>query len=436
MKTSNIIESFALVANINKEEFFSQIKEENKLKKWVTTPIKINFENGSIVENSAEVEKLVLGLEQWAKNETTLDNLDGYLDILKNDEDVARTIEQWFKGSRQQLTKPLDELKKNFTTLEKRVSEVVKVIKNKQLELQEEEFKKRAEILEEFIISEISSVKDEQNITLELHLFDDFIDAKRVTKILTSAGKLSKKVQDDFSKKLNDIVMPILREREQQKLVDNDMQKLTLDISGENDINKLELMLETFSMRYPNLSEREMGLIKTSIELITAQKKLNKKKEIEYKKEAENESILARVREFMDVYKWSNDISELENARSGLRELRIASNNADTIKKIDDIGKNTKEKINKIKSLEIQQVQQQQTVQEEPKFDDVNVYEKEEQYHEEPKAKALNKYKIDVSDIEALASIEFDAVNEDGAKKQLLNMFEMQLSIIDLELVK
>jgi len=436
MKTSNIIESFALVANINKEEFFSQIKEENKLKKWVITPIKINFKNGNIVENSAEVEKLVLGLEKWAKNETTLDNLDGYLDILKNDEDVARTIEQWFKGSRQQLTKPLDELKKNFTTLEKRVSEVVKVIKNKQLELQEEEFKKRAEILEEFIINEISSVKDEQNITLELHLFDDFIDAKRVTKILTSAGKLSKKVQDDFSKKLNDIVMPILREREQQKLIDNDMQKLTLDISGENDINKLELMLETFSMRYPNLSDREMGLIKTSIELITAQKKLNEKKEIEYKKEAENESILARVREFMDVYKWSNDISELENARNGLRELRIASNNADTIKKIDDVGKNTKEKINKIKSLEIQQIQQQQTVQEEPKFDDVNVYEEEEQYHEETKAKALNKYKIDVSDIEALASIEFDAVNEDDAKKQLLNMFEMQLSIIDLELVK
>ncbi len=425
MKTRNIIENFALIANINKDKFFSQIKNENKAKKWVTTPIKINFENGIIIENSAEVEKLIVGLEKWAKNEVDLDNLDGYLEILKKDEEVARTIEQWFKGSRQQLTKPLDNLKKNFTVLEKRVSEVVKIIKNKQLELQEEEFKKRAGILEEFIVGEILSVKDKQDIVLELHFFDDFIDAKRVTKILTPANKLSKKVRDDFLKKLNDIVTPILKEREHQKLIDDDLRKLTIDISEEDSVDKLELILETFSMRYSNLDDSSMGLVRARIELVTANIKINERKKIEAIEAKENEKILIEVRKYMDVYKWSNNIGELSGAIVELRKLRTESNNADTIKKIDDIRVSTDAKIVNLKAIEIQQVQQKQ----EP-------IENKVREQEEQKEKVLYKYKIDVSDIEALASIEFDAVDEADAKKQLLDMFEMQLFIIDLKLVK
>ena len=370
MNTREIItELSSLVKKNNPELFWEEIKTQNKSKKWSITPVKIEFKNGLIIDNSEDVRRLVEIMKGWCNEELKQNNIE----VLNKDIQITRVVYDWFSGSRKQITKKFDEIKKNFTSIEKEIQDMAVSLKSKQEELLEKEYQKRALAILTNLKYELENVKKEYGIELNINLFSDFIATKRKTKVLTEKGALTKKIKDEIKAKIKEILEPILKEREAQKLKEQDLQKLTLDLQDintnslfieelEKEKEKIKNLLNTVELRYPNAIYEANTQLKTNIHLI--------------------EANIAKIK------------FELQQAQ---------------LKK----EKEEKIKAQKAKEVEIKQrVEQLQNLNEQ----------KDE----------LNTYKIPLKEIEVIANIEFKANSEKTAKEKILQMFAKQLEFINL----
>ena len=378
MNTREIITKIGTLANYkDPEKFWEDIKAQNKAKKWSVTPVKIEFKDGQIVENSEDVAKLVALMEEWAKRE--LENAD--LDTLKKDLDITRTVYIWFSGSRKQVTGSFDVIKKSFIEVENRIKAIGEALKKREDDLLEEEYKKREAAILAELKTELNFVKEEHGIELNENLFSDFIAQKRKTKVLTEKGQLIKKIKDEIKAKVKEILDPILKEREAQKLKEQDLQKLALDLQDintsalfveelESAKSKLEQLLNTAEMRYPNAVQEAEAQLRANIRLV--------------------EANVARLK--------------AEAEKEALRK-------AEEERKKEEAKK--EEEIKKRAEL-LQKMQQQQ----EPKVESAK--------------NAQFKYKIPLEEIEVIASVEFEAGSEEEAKEKAVEMFRRQLEFVEL----
>ena len=378
MNTREIITKIGTLANYkDPEKFWEDIKAQNKAKKWSVTPVKIEFKDGQIVENSEDVAKLVALMEEWAKRE--LENAD--LDTLKKDLDITRTVYIWFSGSRKQVTGSFDVIKKSFIEVENRIKAIGEALKKREDDLLEEEYKKREAAILAELKTELNFVEEEYGIKLNENLFSDFIAAKRKTKVLTEKGALTKKIKDEIKAKVKDILEPVLKEREAQKLKEQDLQKLALDLQDintnalfieelESAKSRLEELLNTVEIRYPNAAQEADAQLRANIRLV--------------------EANVARLK--------------AEAEKEALRKAEEEKKKEEA-KKEEEIKKRA------------EQLQKMQQVQE-PKVESAK--------------NAQNKYKIPLEEIEVIASVEFEAGSEEEAKEKAVEMFRRQLEFVEL----
>jgi len=404
MNNKEIITQFGSLVNYkDPAEFWEAIKTQNKAKKWTITPVKIEFKDGQIVENSGQVKQLVELMQSWA-NDLITNAKD--VDELEKATEIVREVYVWFSGSRKQLTKPLDEMKKNFTSLENEIKQIGITFKEKKETLLEEEYKQKALALYTRIQRYLEEIKKEHNVTIEVSLFKDFVERKKKTNIFTSKKELTKKIDDEIKAKINEILEPILKEREAQKLKEQDLQKLTLDLQ---DINtnalfveeleaakeKLTQLLNTVDMRYPNAVNEAGAQLNANIRLVEANiKRLQAEAEKEALRKAEEERKAAEAKKQEEIKKRAEEIQKAQQ--------EVA--NAENAQTTEDSSKmehtTTKYIIPPLKETE-----------------------------------HTSKYKIPLREIEVIAAVEIKAASEDEAKEKAIEMFKQQLQFIELERV-
>ncbi len=409
-----IITPLAKVAGVNKEEFFALIKGQNKAKSWSVSPIRIEFENGQISHNAQQVKGIVENIKNWAKDELEKANLQ----TLKDDEAVLREIHTWLRGSRTQLTKPLDELKKEFTTIEKELSEVVQSFKQKQDELQLFVFKQRQEILESAILEEQKFVKEKYDIDIDLlSLMQDWVMRKRKT-------QMKKAVSSQITEFAEKIIKPILEERELRERKEQQMQSLNLDFGDidcqnrpEEAISTLERLLEQVEVKYPDIVDTAKMNIQANISI--AQNALEKQEREAREQEVQDrEEIIAdRVEAIYATATKEKNIEELENLLAELRKLRAEAETKDTLSLIEGRGVIIKEKINRLNKACV--VKEATTTQAEDT--------------EQTVRKNRTVWSIDLSDLEVLATMTVEADTEKEAKKAFLEQFKGLLDFIELQ---
>lgn len=389
MNTREIIAKIGTLANYkDPEKFWEDIKAQNKTKKWSVTPVKIEFKDGQIVENSEDVAKLVTLMKNWAENELKQTDIDA----LEKDTEIVRVVYEWFSGSRKQTTKTFDEIKKNFTAIEANIKNIGLAFKQRKEELLEEEYKRRTLAITTHIKYELSLVEKEYGIKLNVNLFSDFITQKRKTKVLTGKEQLTKKIKDDIKTKVNEILEPILKEREAQKLKEQDLQKLTLDLQDintnglfieefESAKEKLQRVLNTAEMRYPNAAEEAKAQLRANISLVGANiARLKAEAEKEALKKAEEERKKEEKAKEEEIKKRAESIQKAKE-----EELKTEKN--------DEKGAQT------VKNTQ-------------------------------------NRYKIPLEEIEVIAAMEFEADNKEEAKIKVIEMFKKQLELIELIEIK
>jgi len=387
MKTNEVIASFSQLAKCeDPAKFWEDIKVQNKQKKWSITPVRIEFKDGQIVENSEDIKKLVGLMTNWAENELKVANID----TLEKDTEITREIYAWFSGSRKQVTKTFDEIKKNFTAVESEIKKIGISFKDRKEKLLEEEYQKREIVIIDNLEKELKAVEDEYKIKINKNLFSDFISSKRKTKVLTEKGALTKKIKDEIKFKINEILEPILKEREAQKLKEQDLQKLTLDLQDintnalfieelENAKTKLEQILNTAEIGYPNAVQEAKAQLRANIQLAKAN--------------------IARIK--------------AEEEKEALRKAE------------EERKKEEEKKEEEIKQRAEQLQKMQQTEVKEEVKEEIS---KEEISKEVEKIK----WKIPLEEIEVIASIKFEAESEEEAKEKIIEMFKQQLEFIEL----
>jgi len=418
-----IISNFASLASVETKKFWALVKEENKSKNWSITPIKIEFRDGKIVENSKDVEKLVSLMDSWIEKEIQ----EADVEKLKADEEIVRTIYEWFSGSRKQLTKPLDDLKKNFTTLERQIKEQIEKIKQKQLELQEEEFKRREKVLREYINYSKHQQDELNEINIDIQsLMSDFIARKRKTQVLTEKGELKKAVKQEIDLKVKEILEPIFKERQKQKAKEQDLKRVALDLEGistnslfidelNSSLSRLKKLRDMSDNLYPNAKDEAMAQIEAKIEIAEANiKRLEEKAKQDEEKKADEE-ILKEAKEITKPA-LKESIESLEEKLSKLRELRKKAKLAETIHKIDEIGIEIKNDLMRLKAIKLEQEQEKKT---DAKNRQTTEY--------------VPKWKIPLEEIEVIASITIEARDEKEAKEKAVEIFKKQLEFIELE---
>ena len=390
MNTKEIITQFGTLVNYkDPAEFWETIKAQNKAKKWTITPVKIEFKDGQIVENSGQVKQLVELMKNWA-NDLIANAKD--VDELEKATEIVREVYAWFSESRKQLTKPLDEMKRNFTALENEIKQIGIAFKEKKEALLEEEYKQKALALYTRIQRYLEEIKKEHNVTIKVSLFKDFVERKKKTNIFTSKKDLTKKVDDEIKVKINEILEPILKEREAQKLKEQDLQKLTLDLQDINvnalfieeleaAKNKLMQLLNTVDMRYPSAVQEATAQLNANIRLVEANiKRLQAEAGKEALRKAEEERKAAEAKKQEEIKKRAEEIQKAQ------QEAVNAKNTQTT----EDISK----------------------------------------------AEHTTKYKIPLEEIEVIAAVEIKAASEDEAKEKAIEMFKQQLQMIDLIEIK
>ncbi len=408
-----IISGFAVLTGTPKEAFFRSIKVQNKAKEWSISPVRIEFKEGKIVENSKEVAKMVDLMKSWAKNELKVDDVS----ILKEDEDISKTIYEWFKGSRIQITKPLDEIKRNFTALEKEIKAITDSFKQRQDELKEEVYKKREQKIREYIKESKELLKQEEGLEVDLiSLLDDYIQRKRKFGILTAKEELQKAIKDEIDRKIEEIVKPIKEERERAKQKENDIRRLTYDledIKTTGEVEELKEIKRKISMKlssvediYPYAAQEAKAALNSKLSIIEANiKAAGYEREKEQLKKSED-SIIQRAKAIKEHCK-KDDITSLKTSLDGLREIRSEAKLSETIKEIDKIDIEIKEALTALKAKKIRK--------------------------EEPvKESAFKTFYIPLDELEVLSAIPVKAENEEKAKEEFMKLFKKQLDFMTL----
>ncbi len=314
-------------------ELMENLRKQNKKKEWDITPIQIEVKGSKIVENSKQIKSIVELMDKHTK-----DVCRNALDIeeVENTKENISTILAWFKGSRIQLTKPLDDMKKNFTSLEKDMGGLINDLKDKEDAIREKDY----QIAEKSIRNELAELIDGASVDVSIEVFEDFVENKRKLKGMmpNDKNKLSAASLKSISEQFNLIAQPLMDAKEleakktqQSKAFDLYIGGVTLIGSAEHleaNLVSLGQLSQQIDELYPDIKEechRRIANSKTTIEGNMRASKI----EDEKKANQTHDQVLWKQVEALD--KESDDVNILKATLDTLREIRLQLIDAQTI---------------------------------------------------------------------------------------------------------
>jgi len=259
------------------KQFIEDLKEQNKNKDWKFSVIDINVKDGAIVTNAKdikiEVDKLDVSLREQIETIDSVEDIEAY-------ETTLKVIFDWLKGTRIKLTSPLDEIKSEFTSNEKKINDLFPIMRDKKEQLLEEVYKvRRLDIFKEIQTLEDEIVETYPNFELNLEVFEDFADIKKKLKTFDigksglSAGA-KKQIKEQFYLVVNPILEQIklneVKERE-QKMLEIRLKDIsttgTIEALTESQ-TKVSALLDDVDVFFPNIKDSAKVQINTIINVI------------------------------------------------------------------------------------------------------------------------------------------------------------------------
>jgi len=416
----SVISTIGNIVGLEKTEVVDKLIEWNKSKVYPVNPIIINFENGNITDNSAEVGELVSKIEKYKD------------DVLKNSLDAESVAEakkmitefgKFLIETRKAVTNPLKEIAGHYTKHEAKFKEMNEELTKKIDEINEKTYKNRERAIREYFESRLKD--DDLTEVVSMDAFKDFIEAKRKTNIFTSTGKLTKGIRDAVTEAIRAVAEPILEAKKleeskalQSKQFDSYMANFTVDGDTnvlEANINQLTKFKESVPDLYPDIADHCIRSIDNKIALMEGNIRANKAI-------AEKEAVQNADGELLEIYEeikeqssnmtlGKDDLVEMANK---LREIYPKLKFSENQENVKTLGASISARVAELDAKEIEA--EIQTVPEEVMQSD-----SEESI-----------YLISIHDIEVLANMEIKAVSEEEAKKELVRRFEAHLSMVQL----
>ena len=377
-----------LSQNLSSKELLATLTEENKNKSWSLSPISVTVDNkGLISTNAKELRIIVEEARMWAE--------DGGRDTqeIKDKKEVITVLRDWFKGTRLEVTKPLDNAKKELISNENILSDIVKDLARKEDELNEALYKEREDALTLYIQEQL---QEHQDMDISISIFSDFIQRKRKTNILTSKSlELTKKVKDDFSRILDEIIRPIEEEKRKKALLVSDLERLALDMQG-RDLAGLEDLLQQIGIRYVHAEATAHVQITSAIK--AKKLELSTIKEIESDNELLGRATIISKNETVD----EGEIEDMIETLLGIQAEVAREESRRVVSAYISTLQNTLTRI---------------------------VFE-----NQKNSTKQKTTYMLDIEDLERVCSIEYEAYSADEAKKQIIETLTSMVQIITLKI--
>jgi len=355
----NSLIALANIAGVEKEKFFALIKEQNKTKKWTISPIKLEVKDGEIIDNADQIKEIVEKIKNWKDEQLSIVNLT--VEEVEDYIDTVSTVYTWISGTRKNATSAFDAIKKKFTATEKELKEVIDDLKAKREALKEEQYQKHEKVLREFLDTTLKELKGGEDIELQTTLFDDLISNMRKTQILTDKGSLKKSAKDKILSKISEIVEPIKAEREKQKIIQNELDRLEydtrelmlFDIDSKEDMEakkaELQKLYDNAPILYPNAQEEAKKALQSKINLIQKNLEVYEAK----KDQRHDEELLNSLNRVID----ESSIEDLEKALQECREAYPKAKLTSTKNKITTIAEELKSKIAELRAKEVRKAQ-------------------------------------------------------------------------------
>jgi len=205
----NAITALGKLSGKDPLKLLEELRKQNKAKVWSISPIQISVQGSNIIENSEQV-KTIVEMMKTHKEDVCKNALD--LVEVENTKENISVVLTWFKGTRIQLTKPLDDIKSNFTALENEMDELIKGLKKKEDEIKEKDYK----IAEKAICDELGKLLDNSLAKPDQNIFNDFIENKRKNKgmIPNDKGKLPAASLKTIKEQFDLVAEPMLKQIE------------------------------------------------------------------------------------------------------------------------------------------------------------------------------------------------------------------------------
>ncbi|HIP20775.1 MAG TPA: hypothetical protein EYG70_06600 [Sulfurimonas sp.] len=377
-----------LSQNLSSKELLATLTEENKNKSWSLSPISVSVDKkGLISTNAKELRIIVEEARMWAE--------EGGRDTqeIKDKKEVITVLRDWFKGTRLEVTKPLDNAKKELISNENILSDIVKDLARKEDELNEALYKEREDALTLYIQEQL---QEHQDMDISISIFSDFVQRKRKTNILTSKSlELTKKVKDDFSRILDDVIRPIIEEQRKKALLLSDLERLALDMQG-RDLAGLEDLLQQIGIRYVHAEATAHVQITSAIK--AKKLELSTIKEIESDNELLGRATIISKNETVD----EGEIEDMIETLLGIQAEVAREESRRVVSAYISTLQNTLTRI---------------------------VFE-----NQKNSTKQKTTYMLDLEDLERVCSIEYEAYSADEAKKQIIETLTSMVQIITLKI--
>ncbi len=403
-------------------DFFDKLEIQNKEKTWQYNPIQISVEDGLLTHNaenvSEAVENLVAFIDEKIEESESVDEING----IKKQSSI---IHAWISGTRQQLTKPFDDLKSSFTKSEKSLKDID--FKTKIDLLNEAVYRKRKSSIEK----ELQSLITESGFNIELITFKDFIDVKKKIKgfDVNKKDELSAAAKKTIKEQFDLVMKPMIEAKQIQENTTRENNQFATQMSHikESDIEsqllKLEEMRNGLELNYTNIIDSAKAQINAEISIINIKIKTAKQEE-ERKKEANLDAPIMEAIRFINVE--SDDIAYLEETFSLASQDRDKLKNEALTVEANYILQRVQNRIAELKKQELLKQQQE---------DDRNramVDAQEQNIHEDIQSVDDGKYMLSREDIEFVGNFRVEAGSEEIAKNEMVEMFRLHIEMVEL----
>ena len=299
----SIVTDFKKLTDNKSNSFLAEIKEQNKLKVWVSSPIKIEIKEGHLWSNNVEIADIVTNAKQTL--ESTIKTLD-LNQVIQQSEDL-KIITDYIKGNRINLTTPFDNMKKSFTASESILVDMQKTLKAKSEELQEEIYKvRKVNIANEFQVLK-DDLKSEFDLNIDLKVFEDFMNTKKKAKVfdLNSKG-LSSSAKKQIKEQFDLVANPLIEAKKQRDIVDKEQQFLTKELSSiktmgtdeelQNSIKELNVIDANIKTLYSNVNNAK-SQVTNLMQLVQNGIKANEKNSAEIMQDMDDNIVLDSMSE-------------------------------------------------------------------------------------------------------------------------------------------
>lgn len=420
MSIVKAVNTLGTVAGTTGEDFVAQITEWNKNKAYPLTPIHIDVGADGVKDNSEEVGKITDLIEAHIAD-VVKNDLD--LEVVEANKKTVAEIGKYLIETRKIQTGPLAQVTKNYTQHEAKFKDFNESLTKKIDAIKEAEYKKTETSIRVLIGEKIAEQELEEHLNLDM--FKDFIENKRKNKILTSTGKLNKKIKDEVSEAIRVAYEPIkqqieLKERKQLQSKQFEAYLENIPAEGETEVleasvKALERMKETIGDFYPDISEHCIRSIDNKIGRCEANIRANKAEEkTEAIKNADGE-LLERVEAIkVSSQDMLTDIDTLRDHHKELQSIYPKLTYAENREKVEALGKSIKQRI---VDMETEELENSTETESEP---------------DATKEAGTTVYGLTMKILEPLAYTEVEAKNEEEAKEKLVQRFRDHLSMIDL----